>query len=319
MKYGYVTGLDKQVSRLVQGTASGSGLEDALVFELYDAVFAQGCNTFDTAHGYGKGEAERKLGRWIKANNNRDQVVIITKGAHPYDGRKRVTPEDITSDINESLERLQVDHVDLYLLHRDDPDLPVGPLVEVLNEHYKAGKMKAFGGSNWNIPRILEANAYAAEHGLTPFVMSSPNFSLADQVKEPWPDCLTISGPANADARAHYQATQMPLFTWSSLAGGFFSGRFRRDNLDQFTDYFDQVCVEAYCYEDNFKRLDRVEQLAQEKGVTSMQIAMAYVLSQPLNIFALVGCRSGEEFAQNVAALELPLTQDEMDWLDLRK
>jgi aryl-alcohol dehydrogenase-like predicted oxidoreductase len=103
----------------------------------------------------------------------------------------------------------------------------------------------------------------------------------------------------------------MPVFTWSSLAGGFFSGRFTRDNLNTFEAYFDRLCVTSYCVEENFQRLDRTQALAQQKGVTLTQIAMAYVMSQPMNLFALVGCRSGDEFRANAAALELALTPEE--------
>ena len=85
----------------------------------------------------------------------------------------------------------------------------------------------------------------------------------------------------------------MAIFAWSSLAGGFFSGRFRRDNLDSFSEYLDKLCVTTYCHEDNFQRLERAEQLAQQYGMTLPQIAMAYVTNQPLNIYALVGCRDG--------------------------
>ncbi|MBZ0302934.1 MAG: aldo/keto reductase, partial [Anaerolineae bacterium] len=207
---------------------------------------------------------------------------------------------------------------DIYLLHRDDPDVPVGPIVEKLNEYHNKGIIGIFGGSNWTVARVQEANAYAEAHGLKPFAASSPNFSLADQIKEPWSGCISISGPGKAEERAWYQANQMPLFTWSSMAGGFFSGRFRRDNLATFSDYNDKVVVDAYGYETNFERLERVEQLAAEKGVTIAQIAVAYIFNQPLNIHALIASRSADELQQNVAALELPLTQAEIDWLDLR-
>jgi aryl-alcohol dehydrogenase-like predicted oxidoreductase len=316
MQYGNVPGIDKPISRLVQGTVMMGSKNADWSFDLLDGVYALGCRAFDTAHGYGSGESERILGRWINERGIRDQVVIITKGAHPYNGRVRVTPEDITSDLHESLERLETDSIDLYLLHRDNPDVPVGPIMDVLNEHHKAGKINVFGGSNWSHERVHEANAYAAAHGLTPYTVSSPNFSLAEQVKEPWPGCLTIAGKKGRVGKAWYAQAKMPLFTWSSLAGGFFSGRFTRDNLDTFTNYFDKVCVDAYCYEENFQLLERVRQMAEEKGVTTVQIAVAYVMSQPLDIYALVGCNTADEFASNVQAMEMKLSPDEMAWLE---
>ncbi len=316
MNYGQVPGLDKKISRLVQGTVMVNGDDTKKEFALLDGIFELGCTTFDTAHVYGNGANERAVGQWVRDNNLREKVVVIAKGAHHNQDRKRVTPHDITADIYDSLARFKFDYLDLYILHRDDPSVPVGPIVEILNEHQKAGRIRAFGGSNWSHQRFDEAKRYAAEHGLTPFAASSPNFSLAEQIKEPWDGCISIGGKKGEDSRAYYQTQQTPLFTWSSLAGGFFSGRFRRDNLESFTEYLDKLCVTSYCVEDNFKRLDRAEELAKQKGLTLPQIAMSYVMSQPLNIFALVGCQTAQEFKANMDAADLKLTADEMKWLE---
>jgi aryl-alcohol dehydrogenase-like predicted oxidoreductase len=318
MEYAHIPGINKPISRLVQGTVMINSAELEWSFALLDEIFALGCTTFDTAHGYGQGDCERTVGRWVNERGLREQVVIIGKGAHHNQDRQRVTPFDITADIYDSLARFKFDHIDLYLLHRDDPGVPVGPIVEVLNEHLAAGRIHVFGGSNWTPERIQAANEYAAAHGLVPFAASSPNFSLAEQVREPWPNCISISGPQGEAVRAWYGQNEMPLFTWSSLAGGFFSGRFTRDNLDSFETYLDKLCVESYCYEDNFKRLDRARQLAEEKGLTLPQVALAYVLSQPLNIFALVGCQSGAEFKANMEASQVRLTPAEIAWLELK-
>ena len=316
MRYGNVPGIDKPISRLVQGInpARKQGPEHG--FALLDAVTERGCTTFDTGRVYG--DADRFLGSWIQERGIRERVVILGKGAHHSQERRRVTPEDIREDLEASLRELQTDYIDLYVLHRDDPDVPVGPIVEALNEHLREGKIHAFGGSNWTHERIAEANAYAHAHGLVPFAASSPNFSLAEQVQEPWAGCISISGPAGEAARRYYQEQNLPLFTWSSLAGGFFSGRLRRDNTGEFTSGLDKLAVTSYGYEQNFQRLERAQELAGEKGATVPQIALAYVMHQPLNVFALVGCRSGEEFGANVKALELALTPQELEYLDLR-
>lgn len=319
MLYGEIPGIDKPVSRLVQGTVMINSQQEEWGFALLDEIFALGCTTFDTAHVYGNGDNERTFGRWVNTRGIREQIVVIGKGAHHNADRKRVTPFDITADIHDSLARFKFDFIDFYLLHRDDPTQPVGPIIEVLNEHQKAGRIHAFGASNWTHDRVQQANAYARAHDLAPFVASSPNYSLAEQVQEPWPDCVTISGKQGAAAREWYQQEQMPLFTWSSLAGGFFSGRFQRDNLDTFETYLDKLCVTSYCYEENFQRLDRVRSLAQEMGLTIPQVAMAYVMSQPLNIFALVGCQTGAEFKANIEACAIKLPPETLDWLDLKR
>jgi aryl-alcohol dehydrogenase-like predicted oxidoreductase len=319
MQYGEIPGVNKPISRLVQGTSITGFSDPEMSFPLLDAVFDMGCNTIETAHHYGQGQAERMLGRWLSERGVREEIVIITKGAIHNDDRRRVTPFDITSDLFDSLARLNTDYVDLYMLHRDDPDVSVGPIVEVLNEHREAGRIHAFGGSNWTHQRIEQANAYAKKKGLTPFAASSPNYSLAEQFKEPWDNCITISGSSGHAAREWYIENQMPLLAWSSLAGGFFSGRFTRDNLDTFDDYYDQLVIPAYCYEENFKRLDRVALLAEEKGLTIPQVALAYVLRQPLNIFAVVGCKTGAEFKANLEASQVELGDSELAWLNLQR
>lgn len=318
MQYGTLPGIEKPISRLAQGTIMVNSKELEKGFALLDDILELGCTAFDTGHVYGQGDNERTVGRWVRDRGVRDQVVIVGKGAHHNEDRNRVTQFDITADIYDSLARFKFDYIDLYLLHRDDPAVPVGPIVEVLNEHLRAGRIHAFGGSNWTHERVHAANEYARANGLVPFVASSPNFSLAEQVKEPWPNCVSISGPQGEAARAWYAEEQMALFTWSSLAGGFFSGRFSRDNLDTFEAYLEKLCVHSYCYEANFKRLDRARSLAQDKGLTLPQIALAYVMSQPLNIFALVGCQNRSEFEVNLQAVEMKLSSEEIAWLELK-
>lgn len=319
MHYGSVRGVDKPISRLVLGTMIINTNQLDKSFELMDAVTELDCTTFDTAHGYAGGESEKAIGLWLRERGNRDKMVILSKGAHPSGGRKRVTPADITSDLNDSLGRLQTDYIDIYLLHRDDPDVPVGPIVECLNEHLAAGRIHSMGGSNWTYQRIQEANEYAGAHGLVPFAASSPNFGLAEQVENPWgPGCVSLSGPKEIEARKWYEENQLPVFAYSSLGRGFFSGRITRENFEAQKDSIDGACLRAYCHEVNFKRLDRVQILAEEKSMTVPQIATAYIMNQPINVFALVGVANGDEFKANAKACELKLSAKEVDWLDLR-
>ncbi len=316
MQYGTIPGVTKPVARLIQGTVMIGSSKPDYSFGLLDDILALGGNAFDAAHVYGNGDNERTMGRWLETRGVREQVVLITKGAHHNQDRRRVTPFDISADLHDSLARLGTEYIDLYLLHRDDPSVPVGPIIEVLNEHLAAGRIHAFGGSNWSHARIKEANDYAAERGLTPFAVASPHFSLAVQVEEPWENCISLTGENGAAARQFYAENGMPLLTWSSLAGGFFSGRFRPDNLDTFTEYLDRLCVKSYCYPDNFARLARVQELAAARGASVAQVAMAYVVAQPFNVFPLVGCANASEYAANAAALDLALTSDEVRWLE---
>ena len=317
MEYGRITNVDKPVSRIVQGTVFLREDNRENDGKLLDDVLAAGINAFDTGRTYGQNE--KLFGEWVHSRGVRDQVMVLGKGAHPTNDKAyRVTPEDITADIEESLRQFGFDQIDLYILHRDDENVPVGPIVEVLDRHHRAGNIGGYGGSNWRYERIREANEYAAANGLTPFVASSPNLSLAVWKQPPWSGCVSISGPENADARAWYSQSGLAVLPWSSLAGGFMTGRFRRDNLATFTDYFDTNPIEAYATEDNFRKVDRLEELARQRDSTIPRVALAYVLDQPMNIFPLAAPRTAEQVRDNAEALTLKLTPEEIAWLELR-
>jgi aryl-alcohol dehydrogenase-like predicted oxidoreductase len=320
MQYGEISGINKPVARIIQGTTMiGSDLNESESFALLDQIYELGGNTLDTAHIYGGGKSERVIGRWLQVRGLRDSMVIITKGCAHSEDRRRMTPFDLTADLFDSLARLKTDHIDLYLLHRDDPDLPVEPIIHALNEHQQAGRIHAFGASNWSHQRIETANAYAKANGLKSFVASSPQYSLAESHTEPWPMCLSISGAEGSEARNWYAKTQMPLLVWSPLASGFFSGKFRRDNLNEFGEReWDEVVVRTYAKEANFQRLDRAATLASEKGVTTAHVALAFVMSQPMNMYSVVGPHSAAKFKANIEAADIQLTVQEMDWLDLK-
>jgi 1-deoxyxylulose-5-phosphate synthase len=222
-----------------------------------------------------------------------------------------VTPEDITCDMRDNLARLRTDHIDLYLLHRDDPNVPVGPIVECLEEHRRAGRIRAYGGSNWSPQRLAEANVYARHHGLQGFTASSPNLSLAVQNEPIWDGCLSAT---DAETKAWYQQTQMPLFAWSSQARGFFTGLFSPDNRE------DETIVRVYYSDDNWERLRRAAELGKRKGgYSANQVALAWVLHQPFPVFPLIGPASVAELENSVAALEIELTPEEVAWLNLEE
>jgi aryl-alcohol dehydrogenase-like predicted oxidoreductase len=310
-------GLGQPLSRVVLGTMIIDKNRQDDSSALLDAALARGINVLDTANVYAGGNSERGIGVWMKSRGCRDQVVILTKGCHHNPDRQRVTPFDIGTDLHDSLARLQTDYVDIYMLHRDNPDYPVGPIVEALNAYHREGKIRAFGGSNWTHERLQQANDYAAAHGLVPFTVSSPNYGLALQVDNPWgPGCVTVAGPEHAAARAWYARTRTALFAYSSLARGLFSGRVTRENYKETAD---GAAQRAYCHEVNFQRLDRARELAARKGVTVTQIALAYVLHGEMLTFALVGAQNPAEIAECVAAQELHFTPAELAYLETGK
>ena len=319
MKYAHIEGIDKPVSRLLQGSIMLSAEDRDGNFRLLDACFENGFNAYDTAHSYGAGLTDTELGAWIKSRGIRDEVVILAKCAHPENGiADRVRPEYIRRDLAESLERLQTDSVELFLLHRDSRDYPVGEIVDALHEAKEAGQIGVYGGSNWLGDRVKAANDYAAAKGKTPFGAVSPQFSVAEMVEPPWEGCTSVSGAQGEADRAYYDENQISLFTWSSLAGGFMTGKFTRDNLDSFTAYWDTNPIGAYAYESNFQRLDRVIALAADKGLSPAQISVAYVLSNNPRYHAIVANWEVEQVPDNAAAAEIELSADEIAWLELK-
>ena len=198
-------------------------------------------------------------------------------------------------------------------------------IVETMNRLYNEGKVKVFGGSNWTHQRIEQANEYAAKHGLEPFRVSSPNFGLAEQVTDPWrcdakfsDPCVTISGPENEDARAWYAANNMPVFAYSSLARGFFSGAFKSSNPEDAKKIMDEPGIIGYFCDSNLERLKRCEQLAEKKGITVAQAAMAWIYNQKFDVFALSSPVTQGQIDQNIAAIEIDLTDEEVAWLNLQ-
>jgi len=299
MEYGNLPGLDKRISRLVLGVMGGGAHGVAMA----DEFFAQGGNCFDTGYIYGNGATDRNLGAWIKLRGVREKVVILAKGAHT----PHCNPKALSSQLLETLDRLQTDHTDLYIMHRDNPEVPVEEFVDVLNEHVKAGRIRVFGGSNWTMERIDAANAYAKAKGLRGFGVLSNNFSLARMVEAPWDGCLACSQP---EWRPWLEKSRMPVFSWSSQGRGFFA----RGNPD---DRSEKELVRCWYADDNFRRLDRARELAKKRGVEPVNIALAYVLRQPTPMWALVGPANMKEISSCVSALAIELSPNELRWLNL--
>jgi aryl-alcohol dehydrogenase-like predicted oxidoreductase len=309
MLYGTIPGVGKPVSRLVLGSMVLNSDRLPFSFALMDAYYALGGNAIDTAYVYGGGKSEPAVGKWITERGLREQVVLIAKGA----ATTAATPDLVTREMLVSLDRLGLDHADVYLMHRDNVDVPVGEFVDCLNAHREAGRIRAYGGSNWTTARLQAANDYARRRGTPGFAASSPNFSLARWNEPMWPDCLSASDPRS---RAWYRKTQMPLLAWSSQASGFFTGRFAPADAEEKAA---SEVARVWFNEGNWERLRRAESLGKARGVAALQIALAYVLHQPLNVFALIGPQSEDELRSSVHALEVALTPDELAWLDLER
>jgi aryl-alcohol dehydrogenase-like predicted oxidoreductase len=260
-----------------------------------DEYVRLGGNAIDTARVYEAGDSERVLGEWLARQpaSVRERLVIVSKGAHPNGSRKRVTPEEIERDLRESVELLG-GPVDVYLLHRDDPSVPVGTIVEALNGLRAAGLIRAFGTSNWTTERIDEANAWADANGLEGFCVSSQHLSLAAQNEEQWDDTRSANEPAMF---TWHERTQTPLLAWSAQARGYFFGR---DGAEVLRVYDNPV---------NRERRRRAEELGRRLGFTASQVALAWALEQPFPVYACFGARTAEQVREAFGALEVDASQ----------
>jgi aryl-alcohol dehydrogenase-like predicted oxidoreductase len=296
MKYGRIEGVQNDVSRLVMGVIGQGPMEPLL-----DEFFQRGGNCFDTAYVY---RTQQLLGQWVKDRKVRDQVVILDKGAHT----PHCTPEDLSGQILEGLERLQTDYTDIYMMHRDDPAVPIGEFMDVFHEHQSAGRIRAFGGSNWTLERIEAANEYARSKNRAGFAAISNNFSLAWMIEPPWAGCLACR---DQRWRQWLTRTQMPLMPWSSQAQGFVAGRADPD------DRSNKDLVRCWYSEENFRRVERARQLGERLGVPTVAVALAFVLCQPFPTFPLIGPCTPEETRTSFQALEVELSPQQLAWLDL--
>ena len=313
---GQIPGLNKRVSRLFFGTANPPiSTDDAAAFALLDSVLEMGINAFDCARSYGL--AEHTLGKWMEARKNRDQAVVLSKCGDVRNGQVRINRQVIDDQLRQSLDALRTDHIDIYLLHRHDPDTPEEAMIDALNAHWESGRIGVFGVSNWTHQQIEKANRYASAHGLRGFSVSSPNYGLARQLQDPYGgECVTISGPENTAARDWYGEHQIPVIAYSSLGRGFFSGRFKAYDYDAARQTLDRFAQKGYLYDENMLRLQRAEALAQRDGVTVPEIAMRYAFSSAMNLFAVVSTASAERMGMNIRASVNPLPPEDVAFLE---
>lgn len=310
-KIEFVTSSDNiQVSAIIMGSGDFLRIDNMEVAEkVLNRYVELGGNTFDTARHYR--HSEKALGAWMEKFGNREQLNIETKCCHPVreaPDTPRVTPQAISEDLQTSLELLKTDRVEFLALHRDNPEVEVGPLMEELHKQVVLKRVKAIGVSNWELPRIIEAQQYCLDNKLTPLSFNSPNLSLATINQPRWENCVT----ANNQMKQWHENNQMPLISWSSQAEGFFASRFDKN------DFSNQEIVDVYYNEQNWQKLERVKQLADKKGYTPIQISLAYVLNQPFPICAVIGSESISELESSIVASQIHLTTQELDWLNLK-
>jgi aryl-alcohol dehydrogenase-like predicted oxidoreductase len=298
-----IAGVDLPISRLILGCDNKDTWEEGA--PVWDHWLAKGGDAFDTAHIYGGGKHEKALGDWMARRGVAKDVVVVAKGAHT----PNCVPDAIGKQLSESLERLQIDHAPIYVMHRDNPDVPVGEFVDALNAERARGRIGIFGGSNWSVERFAAAKAYAEGKGLEPLRVLNNNLSLAVMEKPVWPGCVTSNTP---ETLKFLRESKTVHFSWSSQARGYFLPLELRDRLPE--DTRPETCFGSAA---NAERRRRAEELAAKRGVSANTIALAWVLSQSFPSFALIGPRTIEEMDSSLAAADVELSMQDVAWLNL--
>jgi 1-deoxyxylulose-5-phosphate synthase len=300
-----------RVSRLAFGTMTyGSKkwrewvLEEDDAQPFYRRALELGINFFDTADMYSVGVSEEITGRALKKYGpSRDRLVIATKvfnamGDAPND--RGLSRKHILHSIDQSLRRLNTDYVDLYIIHRFDYHTPIDETMEALNDVVRAGKALYLGASSmyaWQFAKMLHASD---DHLWSRFVSMQNHYNIVyrEEEREMLPLC---------------RAEGIAVTPWSPLARGFIAGDRRKsdfgDTLRAKTDEYGQ---RLYYQDSDFKVVDRITKVAQERGVSNAEVALAWLLAQPGITSPIIGASTLAQMDQQAAALKLKLSPEEL-------
>ena len=296
-----------RVSEVCLGTWTtfGGSLDEETARALVDAAFEIGVNFFDTANIYGEGRSEEVLGRAL-AGRPRDSFVVATKLLGETPEGSGLSREQVLTQIDVSLGRLQLDHVDLYQCHAWDDDVPVEETLGALTEVVDAGKARFIGVSNWSGEQIRSAVELAHEKGFAKIVSSQPEYSLLH--REPEEDVIPAS-----------REVGVSQIVYSPLAQGVLSGKYRPGE-----SYGDETRAAAlgdgfmsrFLEQDVLERVQRLGPVADGLDITAAQLALAWILHEPNVASAIVGASRPEQLRDNAAASGVELDDGTMRAID---
>lgn len=268
-----------------------------------------GINFFDTADMYSKGVSEEILGRAVRDFSRREATVVATKVYFPMGdspNERGLSRVHILRAVEDSLRRLDTDYIDLYQIHRWDAHTPIEETLEALHDLVKAGKVRYIGASSmyaWQFARSL----YLADlNNWSRFVTMQNHYNLVyrEEEREMLPLC---------------RAEGVAILPWSPLARGFLAGNRRpQDYGDTARAKTDDFAQSMYYQEGDFQVVERAQELAKERGATPAQIALAWLLHQPGVTAPIIGASKMNHLEEAVAALQIHLSQDEMNLLEER-
>lgn len=283
------------------GNVFGWTADPATSFSLLDAWLDAGFNFVDTADVYSRwapghagGESETVIGKWLKAGGKRSRVVLATKvGMDMGDGKVGLKPAYIRRAVEDSLRRLQTDHIDLYQSHKDDETTPLADTLEAYDALIKAGKVRVIGASNYSTARLAEALAISRAQGLPRYESLQPLYNLYDR-----------SG-FEGELAALCRKEDVGVISFYALAAGFLTGKYRVAG-DESTSARKSTIV-RYLNERGLRILSALDEVAAGIGSTPARVAVAWVLAQPAVTSPIASATSLSQLADLVAATQLKL------------
>ncbi|MDR1353547.1 MAG: aldo/keto reductase [Treponema sp.] len=299
------------ISKIICGTSGlGSNIPMDESFKILDAYFAAGGRTFDSARVYGmwgkggQSASERCIGDWIKLNGIRDEIQIITKGCHPDLAAMdvlRVGAKYISEDIEASLGNLQTGYIDIYQLHRDNPDIPVAEIIECLHGYVLSGTVRSLSASNWTTARIGEANDYAKSRGLTPFTSSEINRSLA--VFNGGAGSGTLA--ASDEDLAFYAGRGIPILAWGSLGGGYII-----KGVQGKLDSLNPVYIGQFGNEASDQRVRNTKMVMRDSGLSAEELCIAYLTNNSVTTASIIGASGAGQMEKLMKAAGLIIPEE---------
>jgi aryl-alcohol dehydrogenase-like predicted oxidoreductase len=289
---------------LLGSNVFGWTVNEADSFRILDAAFNAGLNFIDTADVYSTwvpgnhgGESETIIGKWLARGGKRNQVTIATKvGMDMGGGRKGLAAKYMEQELEDSLRRLQTDHIDLYQSHEDDPSVPIEETMRAFDSMVKKGKVRFIGASNYNGARLREAMETTKRAGLTPYQTLQPHYNLMDRA-----GYETDLAPVAAE----YSLAVIPYF---SLAKGFLTGKYR--GAADLNKSPRGVAMSKYLNDRGHRVLDALDAAAKDYNSTPASVALAWLLAQP-NIAAPISSATKIEHVRDLAAAaELKLSPE---------
>lgn len=300
---------DVHVSALCYGTdLIGSRIDREMSFRLFDVFHERGGTFLDTANFYSSwfkgcsgGESESTIGAWMKERGNRGEMQISSKLGFDYpDSDGGLTADEIERECEKSLKRLQTDYIDVYYAHRDDFDTPLEETMEAFHRLIEKGKVRTIGASNLYLWRIAEANTLAREHDWTPYQAVEQRYTYLR------PRHGADFGPQifiTEDMKNFCKHHEMTLFGYSVLL----QGAFTRE---------DREIPAQFAGPDSDERIQALRKVANDVGATENQVVIAWMLHSDPVILPLFGGSRPEHLEENLGALDVTLTGDQMQLLD---